>query len=210
MQQDFEDKKNEIIIEGLENKIKDFEASLEKKDFLLQAAEGSLAEAQAKNAKLSEELINAPTNLKEKSKRFEQERKELQAKSEAEAEKSTKLQETLKDLRNKCSDFATRCAHRLKGIFNSVGASSEEIAPLVEDIPKAFEHIENEVDALDEVITGHEDFYALLASRGTAATFLKAGCTHAKIVNKPNFSLSPSNLVNIPGEAQRIGNRFIT
>jgi hypothetical protein len=42
MQQDFKDKKNEIIIEGLENKIKDFEASLEKKDFLLQAAEGSV------------------------------------------------------------------------------------------------------------------------------------------------------------------------
>jgi hypothetical protein len=40
------------------------------------------------------------------------------------------------------------------GIFNSVGASSEEIAPSAEDIPKAFEHIENEVDALDEVITG--------------------------------------------------------
>lgn len=37
MQQDLEDKKNEIIIEGLENKIKDYEASLEKKDFLLQA-----------------------------------------------------------------------------------------------------------------------------------------------------------------------------
>jgi predicted nucleic acid-binding Zn-ribbon protein len=210
MQQDFEDKKNEIIIEGLENKIKYFEASLEKKDFLLQATEGSLAEAQAENAKLSEELLNARTTLKEKSERFEQERKELQAKSKAEAEKSTKLQESLKDLRNQCSDFATRCVHRLKGIFNSVGASSEEIAPSVEDIPKAFEHIENEVDALDEVITGHGDFCALLASRGTAATFLKAGCTHAKIVNKPNFSLSPPDLVNIPGEARSIGNRFIT
>jgi chromosome segregation ATPase len=192
MQQDFEDKKNEIIIEGLENKIKDFEASIEKKDFLLQAAEGSLAEAQAENAKLSEEHLNARTTLKEKSEHFKQERKELQAKSEAEAEKSTKLQETLKDLRNKCSNFATRCVHRLKGIFNSVGASFEEIVPSAEDIPKAFEHIENEVDALDEVITGHEDFCALLASRGTAATFLKAGCMHAKIVNKPNFSLSPS------------------
>jgi hypothetical protein len=100
--------------------------------------------------------------------------------------------------------------HRLKRIFNSVGVSSEEIAPLVEDIPKAFKLIENEVDALDEVITGHGDFCALLASRGTTATFLKAGCTHAKIVNKPTFSLSPSDLVNIPGEAQIIGNRFIT
>jgi predicted nucleic acid-binding Zn-ribbon protein len=173
MQQEFEDKKNEIIIKGLENKIKDFEASLKKKDFLLQAAEGSLAEVQAKNAKLSKELLNAQTTLKEKSERFEQERKELQAKFEDEAEKNMKLQESLKDLRNKCSDFATGCVHRLKEIFNSVGASSEEIAPSAEDIPKAFEHIENKVDALDEVITGHRDFCALLPSRGTSATFLR-------------------------------------
>jgi hypothetical protein len=75
--------------------------------------------------------------------------------------------------------------NRLKGIFNSVGASSEEITPSAEDIPKAFEHIENEVEALDEVITRHGDFCALLTSRGTAAAFLKVGCTHAKIVNKP-------------------------
>jgi hypothetical protein len=100
--------------------------------------------------------------------------------------------------------------HRLKRIFNSIGASYEEIAPSAEDIPKAFEHIENEVDALNEVITGHADFCALLASCGTAATFLKVGCTHDKIVNKPTFSQSPSDLVNIPGEARSIGNRFIT
>jgi hypothetical protein len=93
---------------------------------------------------------------------------------------------------------------RLKGIFRSVGASSEEIAPSAEDILETFKHIENEVDALDEVITGHGDFCALLASRGMAAAFLKAGCTHAKTVNKPNFSLSPSDLVNVPGEAQSI------
>jgi hypothetical protein len=59
----------------LENKIKDFETSLQKKDFLLQATEGSLAEAQAEIGKLSEELLNARTTLKEKSERFEQERK---------------------------------------------------------------------------------------------------------------------------------------
>jgi hypothetical protein len=44
MQQDLEDKKTEIIIKGLEKKIKDHEASLEKKDFLLHTMEGSLAE----------------------------------------------------------------------------------------------------------------------------------------------------------------------
>jgi hypothetical protein len=70
MQQDLEDKKNEIIIEGLENKIKEYEASLEKKDFLLQAMEGSLAEAQAENTRLNGELL-------QKSESFEQERKSL-------------------------------------------------------------------------------------------------------------------------------------
>jgi hypothetical protein len=74
IQQDLEDKKNEIIIEGLESKIKEYEASLEK-DFLLQATEGSLAEIQAENARLSEELLQSQTALKEKSKNFEQEKK---------------------------------------------------------------------------------------------------------------------------------------
>jgi hypothetical protein len=64
MQQDLEDKKNEIIIEGLESKIKDYEASLEKKDFLLQAIEGSLAEIEAENARLSEERLQSQTVLK--------------------------------------------------------------------------------------------------------------------------------------------------
>jgi hypothetical protein len=75
MQQDYEDKKNEMIIEGLENKIKDFEAYLEKKDFLLQGAEGSLAEAQAENTKLSEELDNARMTLKKESERFDQDKR---------------------------------------------------------------------------------------------------------------------------------------
>jgi hypothetical protein len=203
MQQDLEDKKNEIIIEGLENNIKDYEASLEKKDFLLQAMEGSLAVIQAENARLSEELV-------QKSESFEQEKKDLQTKYEAEADKNTKLQQTLKELRNICLNFGNRCVQRLKRVFNSVGASSEEFTPSVEDIPNTFEHIEGEVEALDEVIAGHGDFCALLASRGTAVAFMKAGCTHEKTVNKPTFSLSPTDLVDIPSEARSIGNRFIT
>jgi hypothetical protein len=102
MQQDLEDKKNEIIIEGLENKIKDFEASLEKKYFLFQAMEGSLAGAQAENARLNKELL-------QKSESFEQERKDLQTKYEAEADKNSKLQQTLKELRNICLNFGNRC-----------------------------------------------------------------------------------------------------
>jgi predicted RNase H-like nuclease (RuvC/YqgF family) len=191
MQQDLEDKKNEIIIEGLENKIKDYEASLEKKDFLLQAMEGSLAEAQAENARLNEELL-------QKSESFEQDRKDFQTKYEAEADKNTKLQQSLKELRNMCLDFGSRCVQRLKNVFNSVGASAKKFTPSAQNISSTFEHIECEIEALDEVIAGHGDFCALLASRGTAAAFLKAGCTHAKIVNRPTFSLSSTDLVDIP------------
>jgi chromosome segregation ATPase len=200
MQQDLEDKKNEIRIEGLENKIKDYEASLEKKDFLLQATEGSLVELQTENARLNEELLQAQVTLKKNSECSKQEKQELQAKCKAEADNNTKLQESLKELRNKCLEFGSCCVQQLKKVFSSVGASFEDITPLTEDIPNTFEHIENEVDALDEVIAGHGDLCALLASRGTAATFLKVGCTHAKTVNRPTFSLSPTDLVDIPSE----------
>jgi hypothetical protein len=144
------------------------------------------------------------------SRRFDHETKELEAKVKAETKRNTKLHEAFENLRNKCADFATRCVNRLKGIFNSVGAASEEINPSTEDIPRDFDHIENEVEALDEVIIGHGDFCALVASHGIAATFMKAGCTHAKTVNKPNFNLSTSDLVDILAEARSIGNRFIT
>jgi hypothetical protein len=45
MQHDSEDRKNQVIIKGLEDKIKELESSLKEKDILLQTAEGSLAEA---------------------------------------------------------------------------------------------------------------------------------------------------------------------
>jgi hypothetical protein len=203
MQQDLEDKKNEIIFEGLESKMKEYKASLEKKYFLLQAMEGSLAEAQAENIRLNRELL-------QKSESFEQERKNLQMKYEAEATENTKLKQSLKELRDICLNFGSRCVQRLKKVFNSVGASAQKFTPLAENISGTFEHIEGEVEALDEVIAGHGDFCALLASRGTAVAFLKAGCTHAKIVNRPTFSLSSTDLVDIPGEARSIGSRFIT
>jgi hypothetical protein len=202
MQQDLKDKKHEIIIEGLENKIKDQAAALEKKDFELQTMEGLLAEAETKIAKLDKELLS-------KSESFEQEKQKFDTKFEAEVEKSSNLQKSLKELQEKCLEFSNRCVQRLKQVFNSVGASSEKFSPSVEDLPGTFEHIEGEVDALEEVIAGHGDFCALLASRGTAISFMKSGCTHGKIVNRPNFSLSPADLIDILSLARSIGNRFI-
>jgi chromosome segregation ATPase len=209
MQQDAEDRKNEIVIEGLEDKIKKLEDSLKEKDGLLHLAEASLTEARSQNDKLSRELDEARATLDKRSECFDRESRELNAKIEVEAKKNAKLSETITNLRDKCFGFATQCIGRLKGIFNSVGAASEEITPPIEDIHRALEHIENEVEALDKVITGHGDFCALVASRGTTAAFMKARCNHVRAVNRPNFGLSPSDLVDIPAEAQSIGNRFI-
>ena len=57
----------------MESKIKDHEAALEKKDFILQTMEDSLAEAQAEIARLNSELLL-------KSENFEQEKKNLDTK----------------------------------------------------------------------------------------------------------------------------------
>jgi chromosome segregation ATPase len=145
MQQDTKDRRNEVIIEGLEDKIKKLEDSLKEKDILLQSAKGSLTKAMSQNDKLSGELDEARATLNKRSEHFDHETKELKAKVKAEAERNAKLSETVKNLRDKCSGFVARCINRLKEIFNSVGATSKEITPSTKDIPGAFDHIEIEV-----------------------------------------------------------------
>jgi chromosome segregation ATPase len=167
MQQDDKDRKNEIVIEGFEDKIKKLEHSLKEKDSLLRLAEGSLAEAHSQNEKLSKELEKSWTVLEKNTDRFNLESKALNARIEAEIEKNVKLSETVTNLWDKYFIFATQCIARLIGIFNSVRVVSEEVTPSTEYIPEALECIEKEVDVLDEVITGHGDFCALVASRGT-------------------------------------------
>jgi hypothetical protein len=202
MQQDLEDKKHEVIIENLEGKIKEQSAAIEKKDFELQTTEGLLAEAEAKITDLSTKLLSQSEN-------FDQEKQKLSAKLEVEVQKSSDLKNSLTSLQNKYLEFSNRCVQRLKQVFYSVGANSKKFTPSAEDLPGAFEHIKGEIDDLDEVIAGHGDVCALVASRGTAVAFLKSGCEHGKVINRPNFSLSPGDLDNIPNLARSIANRFI-
>jgi hypothetical protein len=63
-----------------------------------------------------------------------QEKKNFDAKLEAEVEKSLNLQKSLKELQDKCLNFGNRCVQRLKQVFNSVGASSKKFEPSVEDL----------------------------------------------------------------------------
>jgi hypothetical protein len=185
----------------LENKIKEQSVAFEKKNFELQTAEGLLADAEAKITELNSKLLSQSEN-------FEQEKLKLDAKLEAEVQKSSELKESLTRLQNKCLEFSNRCVQQLKQVFYFVGASSEKFTPSAEDLPGAFEHIEGEINDLDEVIAGYGDFCALVASRGTTVAFLESGCEHGKVVNRPNFSLSP-DLDNIPNLARSIVNIFI-
>jgi hypothetical protein len=224
MQQDLEEEKNKAVIQNLAEKVENYEAdlkkkdftiqdlemmvkehegALEKKDFVIQTMEGSLAEVQTENNSLKNELL-------QQSEKFEQEKKYLEASLKTEVDKNSNLQKSFKELQEKCLSFGSRCVQRLKDVFHSVGASSAKFTPWADNQPSTLEYIEGKVDALDEVIGGHADFCALVASLGTATAFLKAGCMHGNIVNRPNFSLSASDLINIPSLARSIGNRFMT
>jgi predicted nuclease with TOPRIM domain len=99
MQQDDEDRKNEIVVKGFEDKIKKLEDSLKEKDDLLHATEGSLAKAQAQNEKLRKELKETHILLEENSSRFKCETEALNMTIKVEAEKNLKLSEALKLLR---------------------------------------------------------------------------------------------------------------
>jgi hypothetical protein len=72
MQQDDEDRRHKIIIEGLEDWVKELEDSPKEKDKMLCSAEGSLAKAQTQNKKLGKDLSNAQALLKENFNQFKQ------------------------------------------------------------------------------------------------------------------------------------------
>jgi hypothetical protein len=102
MQQDLEDKKHEVIIENLENKIKDQTTAFEKKEFELQTTEGLLAEAEAKITELNTKLLY-------QSESFEQEKLKLNEKLEAEIQNGLVLKKSLIDIQNKCLKFSNQC-----------------------------------------------------------------------------------------------------
>jgi hypothetical protein len=65
MQQDLEDKKHEVIIENLENMIKEQSVAIEKKNFELQIAKGLLANAEAKITELNSKLLSQSENFEQ-------------------------------------------------------------------------------------------------------------------------------------------------
>jgi hypothetical protein len=112
LQQESEDRKNELVVNNLEGKAKDLENLLEEKDSKIKTTDAGLTEAhlwtqnqviqisdQDKQFnRLSSELEKVNSNLKNVADRYEHEIKELKEEVKAEVEKSSKLIETLRML----------------------------------------------------------------------------------------------------------------
>jgi hypothetical protein len=203
LQQENKDRKNELVINNLEKKVKDLENLLEEKNSKIKAVEAHLVEAHLHNENqviqisdqdkqlkmLSKDLEKVGLTFKDIVSRYDHEAEELKQKVKVEVEKSSKLSKAFRVLRDTCFGFVTRCSSRLREIFNSVGTVLEDVNHSTDNIQKVLEFVEKEINDFDEVMVGHIDFCALVAARGTDAIFAKAGCNHLKNVNKPTFSI---------------------
>jgi uncharacterized phage infection (PIP) family protein YhgE len=156
LQQESEDRKNELIVNNLENKVKDLENLLEEKNSKIKAIEADLAKAYLHNENqiiqishqnkqlegLSKELEKVRLTFKDIVSRYEHEAEERKQKVKAEVEKSSKLSEAFRVLRDTCFGFTTRCSSGLWEIFNSVGAASEYVNHAADNISKTLEDVE--------------------------------------------------------------------
>jgi hypothetical protein len=106
--------------------------------------EGSLAEVQAENDSLKNELLI----------KYGQEKEKLEASLKAEVEKKSNLQKSLKDLQEKCLTFGSRCVQQLKDVFHSIGASSEKFSPSAETYPAPWHILKARLMLLTKLLVG--------------------------------------------------------
>jgi phosphoenolpyruvate-protein kinase (PTS system EI component) len=135
LQQESEDRKNELIVNNLEKEVKDLENLLEEKNSKIKVVEADLAEAHLRN---ENQIIQVKLTFKDDVSRYEHEDEELKQKVEAEVEKSFKLSEAFRVRGDTCFGFAARSSSRLREIFNSVGAVSEDANHSVNNFRRHF------------------------------------------------------------------------
>jgi predicted nucleic acid-binding Zn-ribbon protein len=126
-----EDKKNELVVNNLEKRVKELENSLAEKNSKIKNVETNLTEAQlritdqvTRICDQDKELEIAHSKLKEAKNHYEHEVRSLKNKIEIKSENSSKLSEALMSLRETCSSFVARSSICLREIFNSFGAVS--------------------------------------------------------------------------------------
>lgn len=119
-----------------------------------------------------------------------------------------KIIEELWESKEECFSTAAQCCEKLKNMFITIGAFSNETKCTRGDIVEAMKWIKGEVEAFDEVLTDRDDFYACVGDRGTILLFKKARCHHVKAIVEPEFNMSDDDIKEPSAKAIKDGRRF--
>lgn len=128
--------------------------------------------------------------------------------AETERERVEKIIEEIWESKGECFSTVAQCCEKLKNMFITIGAFSSETKFTRGDIVGAMKWIEGEVEAFDEVLTDHNNFYACVGARGIVLLFKKARCHHVKTIVEPEFNMFVYDIKEPSTKAIKDGRRF--
>jgi hypothetical protein len=123
------------------------------------------------------------------------------------------LQKTVDELRaskERCYEKSIECVEKIKTSFANVGAFSNEDNFVRGDPEGPIDWISNEVEAFEEVLSGHGDICAFSGARGITAILEKSDCDHVKALAQAEATLSIEDTKDPSAEASLIGGKFFT
>jgi hypothetical protein len=123
------------------------------------------------------------------------------------------LQKTVDELRaskERCYKKSIECVEKIKTSFANVGAFSNEDNFVRGDPEGPIDWISNEVEAFEEVLSGHGDICAFSGARGITAILEKSDCDHVKALAQAEATLSIEDTKDPSAEASLIGGKFFT
>jgi hypothetical protein len=128
--------------------------------------------------------------------------------SELERARVQKNIEELWDSKEKCYEVSMDCAKKLKDSFAKVGAYSSKQKLICGDPEGIIQWIGEEVEAFEEILSDHGDFYAFVSARGVAAIWEKTGCEHVKAATQAEAIFSANGTKEPSVDASLIGGKF--
>jgi hypothetical protein len=116
----------------------------------------------------------------------------------------------LRSSKEKCYEKFIECVQKIKSSFANVGAFSSEDNFVRGDPEGPIDWISNEVEAFEEILSGHGDVCAFSSARGIVAILEKLGCDHVKTLAQTEATLSIKDTKDPSAEASLVGRKFFT
>jgi hypothetical protein len=110
--------------------------------------------------------------------------------------------------KEKCYEKSIECVQKIKSSFANVGAFSSEDNFVRGDPEGPIDWISNEVEAFEEILSGHGDVYAFSGARGIVAILDKLGCDHMKALAQTEATLSVEGTKDPSAEASLVGGKL--